>query len=258
MKEDNSMHMLLIALVIIVLIIQVASLAKIYSIQQVQPYNKTNGGGTSQVSITASGTTSAQPTQGSVYINAEGKGLTAAAATANLSSALNKLNSSILGYLNGNLSLIQTTYYNVYNESGYYSTYNGFVASEQLTIMVPNFQNVSKIVGALSSINAIMVSSSEASLSNQQMTSLRNAAYSAALQNATSQAEILTSNATLSVYNITVNAYRFYPIPLGAGVSAAAAPSIANSSAVNPQFYSGKESVTESITVVFQYARKPV
>lgn len=261
--KDSEMHALIIGLVILVLIIQIMSLMQIS--------NLTSGGSgklgnttiqkVGYVTITATGSASAQPTTGTLYVNAQGKGITAAGATANLSIALAQMNSSISKYINGNQSRIKTTYYNIYNQSGNYNypygynTYNGFVASEQLTITIPNTQNVSGAIGALSLINNLQISSASSTLSDSQITALRSTAFSNARQNATTQASILTNNASLSIQNITVNSYYFYPIAYALGSAGSVKGTNANTT-TGPGFYSGLDSVTESVTIVFSYNKK--
>ena len=106
---------------------------------------------------------------------------------------------------------------------------------------------MSYAIGALSAINGISVSGASATFSNSQITSLRNAAYTNAINNATSQAEVLTGNAQLSTQNITVGYYNYYPIAYGLASNSR----ISSITPVNPQFYSGTSSITEQINIVF-------
>jgi uncharacterized protein YggE len=277
--KDNSMQMLIpmqmliLVLVIAILIVQIIALFESASYKSVT-YPPTTV--SRYITISATGTASAVPTQGIIYVSAQGRGKTGAAATANLSIALSQMNSSIFRYINGNYSFITTTYYELYNQTNniypvgvagtgsvngsgampsiypYYFSYNGFVATEQLNIIIPNTKNISKAIGALSAINGITVSSASATLSNSQITSLRNAAYASAISNATSQAEILTGNAQLSTQNITVGYYNYYPIAYGVASSSG----INSTTPVNPQFYSGTSSITEQINIVFSYSKQ--
>jgi len=267
MRNDNP-NSPLTALVVIVLVIEVLSLAEIYNLNSYvmsgHTANTTKAPQPGYITISATGTASAQPATGTLYVSVKGMGKSAAAATSNLSAELDQLNSSISKYVNGNTSLIQTTYYAVSNQSyaypvgvaqpsyPYYPTYNGFVAEQDLAITLPNIKNMSNAIGSMSLINNTEVTSANADLSDSQITALRYAAFSSALQNATSQASILTGNATLSAQNITVSAYNFYPIPYALG-AAGSSQGINSSTAPNPSFYSGTASVTESITVVFSY-----
>ncbi len=266
--KNTTVQSILIVLIIAILIIQIASVIEISNLSPQGSYS--GGHGLGYLTISASGTASAQPTKGTLYVSVKGLGKTAAAATVNLSKELTQLNSSLSKYINGNTSMIQTTYYNLYNQTTYYypgggmaqpvypypgyATYNGFVANEQLTITLPNVKNLSEAIGALSLINNTEVTSASATLSDAQTTSLRASAFSNALQNATSQASILTGNATLSTQNITVDSYYFYPIPYALGASSSSG--MGNATTVNPSFYSGTASVTESITIVFSYNKK--
>jgi uncharacterized protein YggE len=260
--KDKNLYSILVILAVAILVMQVISVVQVNNLASAGPAGKnTNNatGGVGHVTIRATGSASAPPTTGMLYISVTGKGGTAAAATANLSSALAQMNASLWSYVNHNSSLIQTTYYNAYNQtgSGYYpsdyAAYNGFVASEQIAVTIPNVKNVSGAIGALSLINGVQISSASATLSDAQTSALRSAAFSDALQNATSQASILAGNASLSTQNITVGYYNFYPIPYALGSGAVKA---GGGAAVNPSFYSGTDSVTESITVVFSYTRK--
>ncbi len=253
------MNLLLLLLVGVVVVLQVSSLfetlglsSRLSSVNSIT--NQT--GRIGYVTVSAVGTASAVSTIGTLYLSVEGRGKTAAAATSSLSAELLQVNSSVKSYINGNSSLIKTTYYDLANNTNMtypysYNTYNGFVAVEYLTITIPNVKNVSPAIGVLSLINNTEVTGASASLSNAQVTALRSEALAGAMQNATAQASILTRNASLSVNNVTVNQYHFYPVPFMLGSSAA------KGGAVSPSFYSGTASVTESVTVVFTYKKYP-
>ena len=66
------------------------------------------------ISLSATGTASATPNTVDVYISLNGTGNTTAYATANLSVTTTLFNKTIQPFVNGNSSLIQTTYYEVY------------------------------------------------------------------------------------------------------------------------------------------------
>ncbi|MDE1860851.1 MAG: SIMPL domain-containing protein [Candidatus Micrarchaeota archaeon] len=261
--KDSGIHSLIIGLIVVVVVIQVASSFVLFgTLSSYRPSNNSvqHQNSVGYITIQAMGSATAPPSQGVLYLTAQGNGKTAAAATANLSSTLSAFNASISRYINGNWSMVKTTYYNLYNNthSGTYPRYsyygyNGFIASEELEVDMPNVQNVSKAIGALSSINNISVTSAQATLSDAQITKLRGQAFSQALQNATSQASLLTGNATLTAQNITVDSYNFYPLPYALGTGAVSASS---NKTINPSFYSGTTSITESITVTFSYNRK--
>ena len=272
MKKDL-IQMLILVLVIAILIVQIIALFENLNYKSTTP----TGPSSRYVTISATGTASAVPTQGILYVNAQGRGKSGSAATVNLTNSLSQLNSSIFKYINGNYSLITTTYYELYNQTNsiypagaanpgsatgsgaqgalypYYYSYNGFVASEQLSIIIPNTKNMSNAIGALSAINGISVSSASATFSNSQITALRNAAYTNAISNATSQAEVLTGNAQLSTQNITVGYYNYYPIAYG--LASNSNSGINSTTPVNPQFYSGTSSITEQINIVFSYSK---
>ncbi len=203
-----------------------------------------NGLGT--ITVTASGSAYGSPSQATLSVTINATGATNAQAVANLSSSLDSFNSTIYRYVNGNLSMISTEYFNVYkiyNRSGYQAT-------EQVSATIPNISNVSHAIGALSSIPNVYVTYAGAQLSASQIVSLRDIALSNAVSNATRQAQAVAgSSSTLYVSNITVDSYYFYPVQLGTAVGAPA------SSSVSPQFYSGRSHVTESVTAVFRYSQ---
>lgn len=208
------------------------------------------------LTVTATGDSQAQVTKASIDTEFQGRGLTAAAATANLSSELNDANAILSRYINGNMSLIQTNYYNLYNQSGYYYTsYNGYVAMEDLSMTIPNVGNVSSVLGSLSAVNGISINDVSGVLTNAQISALRLTALTSAVENATAQARALLPGRNLSVSNITVGyRYPIYPVPLVSGVASSSA---ANSSeAASPQYFNGTESVTESVTVTFAYDKQ--
>lgn len=267
MKGSNlaaAIGAIIIVLLVIELGVQAVTLSKIASLGHLPGGGPTNGTAKNQshgstLRISATGYASAQPTIGQIELQVQGRGLTGAAATANLSAELAQMNQSVYKYLEGNISNIQTTYYNLYNESSYYypcygcgQTYNGYVAMESLQINIPSAQNLSKASAALSAVNGLEITSSSDALSNAQTTALRSAAFSDALNNATSQAEALTGNAMLTMQNITVGYFNVFPVPLAASGAGSASSSNGTAAPV-PQYYSGPQGVTESITVVFAY-----
>ncbi len=207
----------------------------------------------SYLTITASGSVQAVPSKATLEVDFEGKGTTSYAATANLTSELNKANSTLIQYVNGNMSNIQTSYYSVYNQSSYYSTYNGYVATESVSVTIPNINNVSAAIGAISAINGTSVYGGAGELSDAQTTSMRTTALSGAITNATSQAQTLLPGKNFSISNMTVNSYNRYPIyPVVAGSSALATSS---KQTLSPSYFTGTQTLTESITVIFQYKK---
>lgn len=208
---------------------------------------KTNGG-TSVLTISATGTATGYPAQATLYLEVNGSGSTSQVATANLSFALARVNSTLSKYIDQNLSNIQTTSYSLarpYNSTSY-------VAQEGLKVTLPNVSNVSPAIGALSGIGSVRVNDASAVLSDRQAAALRAQALSAAMANATAQAHtLLGPNATIAVRNVTVNSYNFYPYPVGYSALVASASS---GGAQAPSFYSGTQGVTESVTVSFSYS----
>ena len=193
------------------------------------------------IMVSASGFASSRPSQAVVSLTINGSGATTAIATTNISVTLNALNSSLEKYVNGNTTLIKTlsySLYKVYNESVY-------TAVESLQVKIPNIQNVSPLLGEISLVPNVYVSDVSATLSDLQVTLLRNLALQNALANATAQAQALAGNKILTMHNITVNSYYVYPYSMGA--------SAALKSDVTPAFFGGENKVAESITTSFSY-----
>ena len=191
------------------------------------------------VTVTAVGTASANPSMAKidVLINATGK--TAGLANTNLSAIVNSFNSTILPFLNGNMSLIQTLYYEIYQATNctYINTYyctptklGYYVATESIEVTVPSINNVSAVIAGVSGINGLQLQDVQAQLSESQQTTLGREALSQALDNATIQAGILAANGTkIRVENITVEYSRiYYPYALS-GSSGVQQPTVLHS-----------------------------
>ncbi len=198
--------------------------------------------GNSQKTITvrASGTSYGYPEEGIVYLSVNGTGLTPEIATSNLSLSLAKLNYTLSKYANS--SSIKTTYYSlskVYNSTMY-------TAVEGIEVDT-SAANVSPVLGAVASVKGILVLSASAKLSNAQTSQLINQALASAMQNATSQAELLAGTNSVTAVNISSYSYYIYPVYSTGVFSGAAAPG-----AQNPAFFTGTQSVNEQINVVFR------
>ena len=193
--------------------------------------------------VSASGFAYGTATQAQLYLTVNGTGSTTQVATANISLTLAKINASLSRYLNGNMSLAQTQYYNIYKQ------YNrsGFVATTQLLINIPNINNVTPILTDLSYVPNVYINNVQAKLSDQDVTRLRNEALTSAMENATSQARVIAGNQTLAPTNITISSYVVYPYQYYYGAAASAAP--------GPAYFPGINQVRESINVVFRYGR---
>lgn len=213
----------------------------------------------SLITISASGSVTANPTQGTIYLFLNATGSTSASAVANLSVITGIINATLMPFLNGNSSMIQTQSYDVYptiscSNSTYYpypyttticpSPRRFYLATEYLLVTIPNIGDVNAALVGLSGINGVSIDNVASKLSPQQQTSLSQQALSIALNNATSQAQVLlTSGQHLTIRNITVqNNYVYYPV---AGVFSAA------NAASNQTFFPGRATVTKSIYVVF-------
>jgi uncharacterized protein YggE len=226
----------------------------------------------SSVVVSATGSASGEPSQALLYVTINGTGTSTQAATANLSGSSNYFNSTISKYINGNLSMVSTSYYNIekvcsgsgtnytttilpvipYYNYGCTSSQVKYAATEQLTVTIPNVQNVSTVLGSLSGAPNIYVTGTSSMLSSAQASSLRAQALSVAIANATAQAQaIMGPGSTVQSTNITVSSYNVYPYGLEASGSAGGvAPT-----APTPQYYAGTSQVTESIYVVFYYTK---
>ncbi len=213
------------------------------------------------VDVSAIGYAYGIPSQAVVYITVNGSGDISAKAVSSLSSTLATLNSTLLRYVNNNMSQIQTDSLSVYQQPcAYYTTIypqaqppvaycnqTQYKAQEQIAVTLPNTSKVSAFVGNVSLIQNVLVSSVNAKLSNAQTTSLRDIALKNALSNATEQAGILANNANLTLVNVSVNSY--YAYPLGFGTSG-------NAKYINgPEFYPGKYQLSETVSAQFSYVR---
>lgn len=202
-----------------------------------------------QLTITASGSVSNASTQALLYVSINGTGPTTQAATQNLSSTLNRFNSTIAPFINGNLSKITTSNYNTYKV--FNSTI--FQAQESLMVSLPNIANTTAAIGAVASIPNVYVSEAAPELSNAQIKGMRIQALQLALSNATSQADALIGpNDTIYATNISVNNYVVYPF----AYATAQASGPGTSPAITPKFYGGTNQVTESVSVVFSWGKK--
>lgn len=198
-----------------------------------------------RISIYATGVAYGIPQQSTVSLTVNGTGQSTQLAAGNLSSTMSELNSTIGRYVNNNWSLVNTQSYNVYklyNKSGY-------VATELVSATLPNIDNSSSFLGALSRIPSVYVTGIQSALSQSQVSVLRSQALQNAVENATAQARTIAGNSTvLTVQNVTVTGgYNIYPYT-GAGLNSAASALVSN-----PTFYSGRSKVVESITVEFSY-----
>lgn len=195
--------------------------------------------GVARITVTASGSAYAIPTQAQVYLYVNGSGSTTSTATSNLAATLNQLNATLFPYVDGNASYISTQSYSlqkVYNQSSY-------IAAESILVTLPNIKNVSSLLGAIAGIPNVYVNNVNAQLSISQITALRSRALTAALSNATSQAQTLAGSAQLIAQNITISS-SYLPGPF----FSAAVAKLPNG---GPTFFNGRSSVVETITVVF-------
>lgn len=203
------------------------------------------GPGQGTITVSAEGFAYGYPQQAYIYVSLNGSGQTASIASANASLALQRLNFSVERYLGGNLSRIKTTSYQLYkiHNSSAYEVY------ENLQLLIPNIDNLSYALANVSGISNVYVNSVSPVLSDYQIGGMRSQALAAALQNATSQAEILAHNASITQHNITVDSYTVMPLVYSAYGSAYQAPSPSQGLV----YYTGRNEVSESITASFSY-----
>lgn len=237
---DMKDGVLLFAIAAIALLVLGALLAA--SILSQRPYS---GGSLSYITVMASGTSYATPQNATIYVSMNGTGATAAGATADLSLVLESFNSTALKYIGGNRSLITTQSYTLYRP--YNST--NYTAAESVAVTVPHIDSVAPLLGALSEVRNTYIGGVSVMLSPQQIGQLTNNALSIALQNATSQAQALAGGMQVTVRNITVAGPYIFPV---AGYGAQGSAEV---SAHNPIFYSGRQGITQRITVVYTYSR---
>jgi uncharacterized protein YggE len=171
-------------------------------------------------------------------------------ATSNISSTLKVLNYSLAQFIGGNLSDIKTTAYSLrksYNVSRNEATYT---ATELLQVTIPEVGNVSTLLGTISAIQDVYVTSVSAQLTDAQISALRYEALSYALQNATAQAQTLAGG-QVYVGNVTVNSFAYYPFAASGGFAASQTLGTSAGQLPGPIFSAGRSSVTESISAVF-------
>lgn len=192
----------------------------------------------SYITVTATGSVSATPSQSVIYINANGTASTAAGATAMLSNTITMIDSALSSYLNSNGSSIQTVSYNLYrpcNSSVY-------TASEGIMVTLP-VNYTSGAITALSAVNGTYIMGVNIQLSKSQVAGLSSTALAIAMQNATTQAQDVAGPGvalTISSVSINSNGY-FYPaagLALGANLV---------------KVFPGTQSVTQSVTVKYRY-----
>ncbi|VVB76792.1 Uncharacterised protein [uncultured archaeon] len=214
------------------------------------------------ISVSSTGVAMASPAAAMVQITVNATGTTVALANANLSSIIGQLNTTLLPYINRNLSNVETTYYTIYpattcvypanatplsSISPYYCVLEKlpyYVATESITITVPNIDNSSAALSAISAVPSLTLNGVQAQLSVTQERALGQLALSNAMANATTQAQLLAgSGVELKVENITVtNSQLIYPgVYSSAGTVKDAARVI----------YGGQASVQKSVSVVF-------
>ncbi len=200
------------------------------------------------VTVSATGGVYAVPSESAVSILANATGTTAHQAVENLSLELNSLNSTLYNYVGANMSRITTSSYSVFR------THNAttYTAQEGITATLPNASRTGALLGSLSSIPNIYVSGVSAQLSNSQAAAMRGSALSAALTNATQQAEALAAPYNITLVNVSVSNYYVYPYSLAEGVGSSG--QLISGLNVSPTYYQGRSMVQERISAIFSYS----
>jgi uncharacterized protein YggE len=204
--------------------------------------------------VTATGTATASPSTAEIYTTINATGSTAVLANENLSTSVGEFNTTILPFLNGNVSEIQTQSYQVYQPLN--CTYTNFTyqckkldyyaATESLLVTLPDVKSISSATAQMLAIPHLQLQSVQAVLSDSQKTALNQKALSLALANATAQATTLAGGKSITIVNISVQSgYLYYPMPLGV-VSGSSGKAV-NGTA----FYGGITSEEKSVYVVF-------
>lgn len=221
----------LIAAFAILVIASVLALGVLY------PNGLGGGRGKSYISVSATGSAYGTPQLATLYVIMNGSGATTAIASSNLSLTLSEFNNSISKYVSGNLSKVTTQSYTLlrYNQT--------YVATEMVSVALPDMSNVSPAIGDLSQIKNVYISRVSSRLTGQQEATLRKQALQSAMLNASEQAAALAPNKTLTILNIT--AAQPYIYPNVAFASGAAYQ--------NPLFYTGTETLTQSVYVIYSY-----
>ncbi|MDE1865901.1 MAG: SIMPL domain-containing protein [Candidatus Micrarchaeota archaeon] len=213
-------------------------------------------GSLSSVSISASGTAKGVPSRADIYLFVNATGNSTAAATANLSSRMAEFNSTVYSYVNGNMSLVKTSYYNVgvpyqviypYKNTSSNSPYE---AQESITVTLPQIARLNGFLANITSVPGLEVQDVSAILSDSQVAQLRQQALQSALANATTQARSIIGNVKVINTTISVNSYYAVPYPLYAAS--------ASGGVSRPQgnlYYNGTTSVYESIQATFYYRK---
>lgn len=207
--------------------------------------NPNNSAG--HIAVSAMGAAYATPEQAQMYVYINGTGLTTQQATQQLAMNIAAFNTTIMPFINSNLSDIQTSGYSV--GKGYLS--DVYTATESLSITIPDINNASAALGALSALPGVYVSDVYAALSQQQSHALRDIALVNALANATDQASVLAGpKGIIQQENITVTS-SYYPVYYGSLMGASGG--FQGTPSASPGIYAGRSAVYETVTVTFSY-----
>ena len=237
MKAESMLA--IIAIVAILTLGGVLAFGLIYQKSLLHPQQKL-------ITVSASGYASVHPSEGVVNLYITGSGPSSEEALSNLSVSLSMMNSSISEYIGGNTSNINTKGYQLYKE--YNKTL--YVARETVEITIPNATNMGSVLGVLSKINTVGVSSAMFEPSYGQIRNLTKAALEDAMQNATYQASVLADGAQVSPVNIT-SAYSYPPYPLLASASPSGtsyASPYPNTTLIFPSLYALKEEISATFS----------
>lgn len=212
------------------------------------------GSSLSSISVSASGTAVGTPSRAQINMYINGTGNSSSAATANLSAELASFNKTVYSFVGGNLSLVQTGYYNVGKVYSNNSTAAPvYQAQEYLTVTLPQISKLNSFLSSITNVSSVQISGVSAMLSNAQTAQLKSQALQSALANATSQATSVIGNVAIVNTTISVGSYYAVPFPMYATGSNSAGGGPAQK--VGSLYYNGTTSVYESITATFYYKK---
>ncbi|MDE1850538.1 MAG: SIMPL domain-containing protein [Candidatus Micrarchaeota archaeon] len=237
-------------------------------------------GGARTITVTASGIAYGYPDQASISMFINGTGKTAVAANSNLSATISAIGNALGPYVNDNLSKIQTQSYDlfktriqmcsnvtkgptinlpapfycsaqIFNGSSLYCCYNQsiFMATQTVTVTIPNINNASSAFTSISNLPNVGSQSLTQSLSNKESAMLMNSSLTSALENATSQAQLLAgSGYTVAIMNISIQGSPYFYSPYANFATSGPADSSG--------FFSGRVGVSRSVAVWFRIVPK--
>lgn len=218
-------------------------------------YNYPKEGHLSSVTITAIGHATSAPTNAELMLYLNSTANTTALAVEKLGATAYALNSTLSNYTNGNTSAVTTTGYNTYaippqypitNSSRNYTLYE---ASETVNVKLADFGTLEPLLSHIARIGDVSVTYISAGVSGSKSAALQQEALTDALDNATSQAQVIIGNATVAYKNVTLNSYYISPL-VYSGVNGSPTESVPQHRLI----FNGTVTVSRSVTVTFYYS----